>query len=255
MPRSDRVQAASDQGAVARAVGEELSVRPGRSDPAAVEEDHLVGGVQQQRAARHHHGGAPGPLGAQPGGDPGLGVGVDGRGRLDQDQHSGSRVSARASTSRCRWPPDRLRPRSVTTVASRSGIASRMSSAAAAVRARLRRRRRRARRAARPAARRTASCPVSETTIRRPDLREAQPAQRYAAQPDLRVRLRPDRSGPRRWGDQAEPVGQLGGVLGRVGDDGGQQPGRTRRPERSSTSSPPGAGAGSGSAGSAWSGS
>ena len=36
---------------------------------------------------RGDHGGAPGAVGAQPGGDPRLGVGVDGAGRLDQHQH------------------------------------------------------------------------------------------------------------------------------------------------------------------------
>ena len=44
---------------------------------------------------------------------------------------SGSATSARASTSRCRWPPEKQRPRSATTVSRPSGSASRMSSAQA----------------------------------------------------------------------------------------------------------------------------
>ena len=44
---------------------------------------------------------------------------------------SGSRVSARASTSRCRWPPEKVRPRSATTVSRPSGSPSRMSAAEA----------------------------------------------------------------------------------------------------------------------------
>ena len=45
---------------------------------------------------------------------------------------AGSRSSARARASRCRWPPDRVTPRSPTQVSRPSGIASMKSSAAAA---------------------------------------------------------------------------------------------------------------------------
>ena len=51
-----------------------------------IEDDDLVGVVEQQGRRRHDDGGAPGAVRPEPLSDPGLGVRVDGRGRLDEDE-------------------------------------------------------------------------------------------------------------------------------------------------------------------------
>ena len=85
-PDPHRVRLAGDHGAEVGPRAEQVAVRPDRGHPALAEEDDLVDGVQHQGAGADHDRGASGPVVAQPGGDPGLGVGVDGRGRLDEHE-------------------------------------------------------------------------------------------------------------------------------------------------------------------------
>ena len=132
---------------------------------------------------------------------------------------SGSAASARASTSRWRWPPEKVRPRSATTVSSPSGSASRMSSAEAVSQGAARGASARGaghvepRRASRPE---NSARPVSETTMRRRTSARGRPVSGTPPRRDLVVGL---------GGAAAEPVGERGGLLGRLRDQRGEQPG------------------------------
>ena len=165
---------------------------------------------------RGDDGGAAGPVGAQPGGDPGLGVRVDGRGRLDEDQdlgvggqgagqHQPLPLAAGEACGRARS----------TTVSRPSGSASRMSSAEAVA-----------------SAASTSPCPVtssrspsrpeksvapvSETTIRRRTSSRGSAVRGTPPSAHVVVDL---------GGAQAQPVGERGGLVGLLGDHGGQRPG------------------------------
>ena len=198
-------------------VVEQLGVGAGGDDPAVVEERDLVGGVEHQRAGRGDDGGAAGAVAAQPGRDPGLGVGVDGRGRLDQHQDLGvgrrapgpapaaaagrRRRCGRARRRRCRG---------------RSGSASRTSSADAV-----------------SSARSTSPWPVtSSRSPSRPEknsgagVGDDDPAAYLGAGRARSAARR--RGGPRRRlgaRGHAEPVGERGRLVGLLADDRGEQPG------------------------------
>jgi hypothetical protein len=65
---------------------QQVAVAAGRHDPAGADEGDQVDPVQQQRAGRRDDRGAARALLPQPGRDPRLGVRVDRRGRLDENQ-------------------------------------------------------------------------------------------------------------------------------------------------------------------------
>ena len=204
-----RLPLAGDHGAEVGPRAEQVAVRPDRGHPAVAEEDDLVDGVQHQGAGADHDRGASGPVVAQPRGDPGLGVGVDGRGRLDehedlrvggedagQDQPlplaAGERAAA-LGDDRVHAVGERLED-----VLGRGGGEGVVDRAGArhveAV-------------ASRPE---NSVEPVSETTMRRrTSARGAHSAGRRPASPRRR---RPRRT--------AQPVGQRRGLVGPVADDG-----------------------------------
>ena len=118
--------------------------------PSAEERD-LVGVVEHQRAGGGDDGGAAGAVVAQPGGDPGLGVRVDGGGRLDQ--HQDLRVGEQRAGQHQPLPlaAGEDRPRSSTSV-SRPSV-ERLEDVVGATPCRSARRRRRPRRRGRRARR------------------------------------------------------------------------------------------------------
>ncbi len=70
-----------------RAVGRERRGRAVLDDPARLEHDDPVGAAGEVERVRHEHGGATGGEAEQVVGEPGLGDGVEPRGRLVEQQH------------------------------------------------------------------------------------------------------------------------------------------------------------------------
>ncbi len=110
--RHPRLHRPGDHTAVGRAVQQQVLVGALGDGLVVVHQHDPVGVVQPQRRHGGHHGGAAATYVGDPLGDPRLGVRVDGGRRLDQHQDVGVLASARASTTRCRCPPDSPRPRS-----------------------------------------------------------------------------------------------------------------------------------------------
>ncbi|GAA5024453.1 hypothetical protein GCM10025734_82980 [Kitasatospora paranensis] len=70
-------------------VVEQVAVAAGGGDLAVDQVDHRVGLVEQERGDAGDEGGPSGSGAAEPGGHRGFGVGVDGGGRFDGEQHLG----------------------------------------------------------------------------------------------------------------------------------------------------------------------
>jgi len=91
-------------------------VRAHVDQPSLSQNGDPVGQLERRAAVRDQQRGAPGHHLVQGGVDLCLGPRIDGGGGVVQDQDRRVVISALASDTRWRWPPDRVRPCSPMTV-------------------------------------------------------------------------------------------------------------------------------------------
>ena len=102
----------SEQGGEEPAGGEQRGRTAFLDDPAALDHDCAIGDPDRREALGRHEDGSAGDRRTEVLDEQPLGLGVDRRHRVVEDEHARAREQRPASATRWRWPPERLTPRS-----------------------------------------------------------------------------------------------------------------------------------------------